>query len=292
VRHQTKFLLLLSFILLLALQGHLTAQTSVVIQVQRDVIYGTVNGIALKLDVYKPTINGPLPAILLVHGGGWVQGDKRTLEVNARYFAERGYVGVSVNYRLGPVIKFPAEIEDVKCAVRWVRTHAAKLNVNAAKIGALGTSAGGHLVGLLGTTDGSEGFEGTCGDRSISSRVQAVAPFFGPMDLLQLWRTNPNGGFSLFNQTCQANPDPCKAASPITYVSSDDPPFLLVHGTQDRTVPFEQSVLMRDALKAKNIEVDLVAIEGAGHGWPFNSPANDQALARVLPFFEAHLKAK
>jgi acetyl esterase/lipase len=287
-----KRLTLLGIFFLFGIQSYVEAQTSLVIQVRRDIIYGTVNGIDLKLDVYKPNLPGPLPAIIFVHGGGWVQGDKRTMEANARYFAERGYLGVSVNYRLGPIIKFPAEIEDVKCAIRWVRSHATEIGVNPEKIGALGSSAGGHLVGLLGTTDGSEGFEGNCGDHALSSRVQAVVPYFGPMDLIQLFRNNPNGSLSLFEQSCRANPEPCKAASPITYVSSDDPPFLLVHGTKDPVVPFEQSVLMREALKTKNVEAELVAIEGAGHGWPINSPPGELALARALPFFDKFLKAK
>lgn len=268
------------------------AQPTVNVQIQRDVVYGIVEGVELKLDIYKPDLPGPLPAIVLVHGGGWVSGNKRNMESYARYFAERGYIGFSVNYRLAPRFQFPAQIEDIKCAVRWVRANAQRLNVNPDKIGAFGSSAGGHLVGLLGVTDGSEGLEGSCGDLSISSRVQAVVPYFGPMDLVKLF-SNPRGAqtaITLFGTTCEANPEPCKKASPIIYTSADDPPFLLVHGTQDPVLPFEQSVLMRDALKAANVAVDLVALEGAGHGWPINSPFGQQALARVVPFFERHLR--
>jgi acetyl esterase/lipase len=272
------------------------AQTTVTVQVQRDLIYGTASGVDLKLDIYKPSHVGPLPIIVFVHGGGWSSGDKRSMEANARYFAERGYLGISVNYRLSPQFKMPNHIEDVKCAVRWVRSHAQELGANPEKIGALGSSAGGHLVGLLGVTDGTEGMEGQCGDLSLSSRVQAVVPYFGPMDLIRLWaNTNPPGDLAserVVGARCSVTPEPCKKHSPITYVSSDDPPFLLVHGTQDPVVPFEQSVLMRDALNAAKVEVELFPIEGAGHGWPFNSTPGQQALARVLPFFEKHLRAK
>jgi arylsulfatase A-like enzyme/dienelactone hydrolase len=269
-----------------------TDQAGAPVSVRRDVVYGTVQSVELKLDVYQPLMAGPLPAILFVHGGGWVSGDKRSMEAYARYFAQRGYVGFSVNYRLAPQFKFPAQIEDVKCAVRWVRAQAAELGVNPDRIGALGSSAGGHLVGLLGTTDGSEGLEGSCGDLSISSRVQAVVPYFGPMDLMKLLGTSRGAAtaISLMGTTCEANPEPCKKNSPITHVSADDPPFLLVHGTRDPLVPFEQSVLMRDALKAADVEANLVAIEGAGHGWPINSPFGERALQEAVPFFERHLK--
>lgn len=264
------------------------------ITIQRDLVYGRAGEVDLKLDLYKPGLPGPLPAIIFVHGGGWVSGDKRNMEPMARYFAERGYVGLSVGYRLAPRFKFPAQIEDIKCAVRWVRANAQQLGVNPERIGAMGSSAGGHLVGLLGVTDGSEGLEGSCGDMKLSSRVQAVVPYFGLMDWAKVLGNEraQQTALALFGTTCQADPEPCKRGSPVTYVSSDDPPYLLVHGTLDPVVPFEQSVFMRDTLKAANVEVDLVALEGAGHGWPINSAFGQQALARVVPFFERHLKVQ
>lgn len=214
--------------------------------VERDIPFATVDGAELKLDAYRPDGPGPLPAILLVHGGGWVKGDKRGLEEDARFFAERGYVGFSVNYRLAPAFRFPAQIEDVKRAVRWVREHAAEYGLDPERIGAFGTSAGGHLVGLLGVTDGSEGLDGACGDLTISSRVQAVVPYFGPMDLERLFSgaARASAALALLGTTCEVDPQACRAASPITYVSPDDPPFLLDHGTRDPLVPFAQSLLM------------------------------------------------
>jgi len=263
------------------------------VTIEREIVFATVEGLPLKLDAYRPELPGPLPAIIFVHGGGWVGGDKRGMEPYARYFAERGYVGFAVNYRLAPGFKFPAQIEDVKCAVRWVRQHAAEYNVDPDRIGALGTSAGGHLVGLLGVTDGSEGLEGACGDPAISSRVQAVAPYFGPMDLVELFSGTEHGAqmaMKLFGTTCEASPETCRRASPIAHVSPDDPPFMLVHGTLDPVVPFEQSVSMEHALQTAGVEVELVPIEGAGHGWPIDSPFGEQALTQVAAFFERHLK--
>ncbi len=286
----TKAMFLLTVVCVLG--GLLPSVAQPAIIVQRDIIYGRVGEIDLKLDIYRPNLIGPLPAIIFVHGGGWVSGDKRAMEGYARYFAERGYVGFSVGYRLAPRFKFPAQIEDIKCAVRWVRANAQSLGVHPERIGALGSSAGGHLVGLLGVTDGSEGLEGSCGDLSLSSRVQVVVPYFGLMDWARVLSREraQQTALALFGTTCQANPEPCKKASPITHVSADDPPYLLVHGTLDPVVPFEQSVLMRDALKAANVEVDLVALEGAGHGWPINSVLGQQVLARVVPFFARHLQ--
>ncbi|MFQ6090625.1 MAG: alkaline phosphatase family protein, partial [Candidatus Bipolaricaulia bacterium] len=197
------------------------------VTIEREIVFATVESLPLKLDAYRPELPGPLPAIIFVHGGGWVGGDKRGMEPYARYFAERGYVGFAINYRLAPGFKFPAQIEDVKCAVRWVRQHAAEYNVDPDRIGALGTSAGGHLVGLLGVTDGSEGLEGACGDPAISSRVQAVVPYFGPMDLVELFSGTAHGAqtaMKLLGTTCEASPETCRRASPIAHVSPDDPP--------------------------------------------------------------------
>lgn len=260
--------------------------------IERDIAFAMVDGVALKLDAYRPGVPGPLPAIILVHGGGWVKGDKSGLAEYARFFAELGYVGFSVNYRLAPEFRFSAQIEDVKCAVRWVREHAAEYGVDPERIGAFGTSAGGHLVGLLGVTDGSEGLEGTCGDPAISSRVGAVVPYFGPMDLERLFSgvAGAAAAPALLGTSCDANPEACRAASPITYVTPDDPPFLLVHGTRDPLVPFEQSTLMFEALQTAGVQAELVPIAGAGHGWPLESSFGQQALAEVVPFFERHLQ--
>lgn len=293
---RARFIALLATLMIFALIGHDPPMAGVAqaqVRIERDVVFAVAEGVELKLDVYRPELPDPLPAILFVHGGGWVGGDKRGMGSFARYFAERGYVGFAVNYRLAPEFKFPAQIEDVKCAVRWIRQHAAEYNVDPDRIGALGTSAGGHLVALLGVTDGSEGLEGECGDPEISSRLQAVVPYFGPMDLDKLLTGTTRGSqraMALFGTSCEANPEPCQKASPITYVSSDDPPFMLVHGTRDPVVPFEQSVLMQQALQTAGVEAQLVPIEGAGHGWPIDSPYGRQALAQVVPFLERQLR--
>jgi len=257
--------------------------------VEKDLVYATVDGQNLTLDLYRPGSSGLHPAIVFVHGGGWTAGDKSAFADYALSFAEHGYVGISINYRLAPTDVFPAQVEDAKAAVRWLRANAAEYDVDPGRIGAMGSSAGGHLVALLGVTDGSEGLEGTSGDLSLSSGVQAVVDYFGPTDLTLAGDGRDPAVVALLGGTCSARPDLCRAASPVTYVSPDDPPFLLVHGTADPRVPFDQSVLLRDALVRVGVEATLLAADGAGHGWPIDSTYGTRALTAALEFFDRHL---
>ncbi|MCX6093472.1 MAG: alpha/beta hydrolase fold domain-containing protein [Candidatus Bipolaricaulota bacterium] len=269
-----------------------TAPTQAV-RVERDLIYATVDGVDLKLDLFLPASAGLHPAIVFVHGGGWTSGDKSMWELEAQRFADEGYVGISINYRLAPAYPFPAAVEDCKAAVRWLRAHAAELDVDPERIGAMGGSAGGHLVAMLGVTDGSEGLEGTSGDLSLSSRVQAVVDYYGPTDLTVFGQTPDPAILAFLDGTCAQEPLACWQASPIKYASSDDPPFLIVHGTNDARVPFQQSVAFRDALQAVGVEVEFLALEGAGHGWWTNSAADryyyETALSAAVAFFSKHL---
>jgi acetyl esterase/lipase len=153
------------------------------VRVERDLTYGKGGNVDLKLDLAMPNQgNGPFPAVVCVHGGGWKAGNRQQLEKTIEGLAARGHVGVTISYRLTPTAQFPAQIEDCKAAVRWLRANAAMYHVNSERIGALGFSAGGHLVCLLGTTDKNDGLEGQGGNPDQSSRVQAVVSFFGPTD--------------------------------------------------------------------------------------------------------------
>ncbi len=155
--------------------------------VERDVTYCTVGDVALKMDVYTPdTMTNPAAAVIYVHGGGWTDGDKASGgSREIREMLARGYLVFAINYRLAPEYKFPAQIQDVKCAVRHLRANVAVYNLDPDRIGAWGNSAGGHLVSLLGVTDASAGFEGSGGYADQSSRVQAVVDGYGPADLTQ-----------------------------------------------------------------------------------------------------------
>jgi len=266
-------------------------------KVDRDVTYCSPNGQPQRLDIYYPaTSSGSAPVVLYVHGGGWTSGDKRTGNGSETIpeLVKRGYLVAAVNYRLAPASKFPAQIEDVKCAVRFLRANAAKYGIDPNRIGAMGGSAGGHLVSLLGTSDATSGFEGNGGYAGVSSRVQTVVDMFGPADLTVAFEgagdTLVKGVFGAANRT-----DPVvKDASPVTWISKDDPPFLILHGENDRLVPLSQSQELYDRLTAAGVPAKLVVVKNAGHGFVPDggqiSPTRDELTKMIADFFDARLK--
>lgn len=259
----------------------------------RDVAYGTDP--AMTLDLYRPAASGPRPVAVYVHGGGWKDGDKSRLGTAFAIpeLIQRGYLVVTVNYRLAPAARFPAQIEDVKCAIRFLRAHATEYALNPERIGAWGGSAGGHLVALLGTSDASAGLEGSCGWADQSSRVQAVVDMFGPVDLTPTFPdTYQRNGADVFGATSLQDPVLVRA-SPITYVSKDDPPFLLIHGTEDNLVPIQQSEAFAEKLKAAGVPVSLLPVQHAGHslmpasGDP--TPGRAEVATAIADFFDKYL---
>jgi acetyl esterase/lipase len=264
-------------------------------KVQRDVIYSTNGGVTLKLDIFLPAgkQDKPSPAILYVHGGGWRGGGKSMgswLNPLTRELIERGYVVVAaVDYRLAPEYKWPAFIHDVKCAVRFLRANAKKYNIDSDHIGTWGSSAGGHLVALLGTADASAKLEGA-GYTNQSSRVQAVVDFFGPSDLLRLGEAAEHRERAriVFGE----GDDIYKAASPITYVTKDDAPFLIIHGDGDKLVPLKQSEVLHEKLKAAGVSSELLVVQNAGHGINGKDidPSREDITKKVVEFFDKHLR--
>ncbi|MBI3660081.1 alpha/beta hydrolase fold domain-containing protein [Candidatus Acetothermia bacterium] len=262
--------------------------------IDRDVTYCTADNVALKMDIYHPTPTSNAPVAMYVHGGGWTSGDKRggAGAIDIPELVARGYLVVSVNYRLAPQYKFPAMIEDVKCAIRFLRANAAKYNLNPNKMGAWGGSAGGHLVSLLGTTDASAGFEGNGGYADQSSRVQAVVDMFGPTDLPALFK-NPASAQQVF-RTSDKNSEILQRASPVNWVSKDDPPFLILQGEKDDVVPPSQSQGFYDKLIATGVPATLVMVKNAGHGFaPVGgsiSPTRQELTKMIGDFFDKYLK--
>lgn len=243
------------------------------VQSELDIAYAA-DSPAQKLDLYLPTgtAAAPRPAIVVVHGGGWRGGDKQRgqwARIPAQY-ASDGYVAISVNYRLTGEAPWPAQIEDVKAAVRWLRAHAEKHAVDVDRIGAYGNSAGAHLVSLLGLVKQSDGLEGSGPHQEQSSMVQAVCASATPTDFLN-WR-EPGAVPERLGRTFLAGPgdtlrDRARQASPITYAHGDAPPFLLIHGTADRTVPIGQSDRFAKALRAAGAEqVRYMIFDDETHG--------------------------
>jgi acetyl esterase/lipase len=254
----------------------------------RDVAYGTHE--RQKLDVYVPKGDGPFPLILWVHGGGWEGGSKDGggPVVN---LVGRGYVVASTNYRLSRHAPFPAQIHDVKGAVRYLRANAKKYKIDPDRIGVAGASAGGHLVALLGTSGDVKELEGDVGPKGVSSRVQCVIDFFGPTDLLKLSPANAkeNPVTRLLGGSTKDKRELAVSANPITYVSKGDPPILIVHGDKDPVVPLSQSELLHDALKKAGVDATLKVVPEAGHG---NGIFTPELAKEYVEFFEKHLKKK
>ncbi len=255
----------------------------------RDLVYAErAPGGPMRLDLYLPEA-GPkdgerLPVVIWVHGGGWRAGSKN--QCPAVPMVSRGFAVASVQYRFTNVAPMPAQIEDCKAAIRFLRARADEYGLDKDRFGAWGASAGGHLVALLGTAgDHAEWDFGPHADQS--SRVQAVCNWFGPTDIERMTRTE--GGqlalTPLIGDLPKSRPEKVKAASPVTYVSADDPPFLIMHGDQDRLVPVEQSRVLHEALRAAGVNSELVVIPGAGHG-----PLGESSGVKVMEFFERTLK--
>jgi acetyl esterase/lipase len=258
-------------------------------------VYKRVNGIVLALDLYRPErVSGPLPVIIWIHGGSWYSGRKERCP--AVRIVDEGYALASIDYRLTEVAPFPAQIEDCKAAVRWLRANAAKYNLDPDRIGVWGFSAGGHLAALLGTSGGVSELEGGGDNLNVSSRVQAVLAVSAPVDFLRLYQdalTTPTEETPkvvtaikmLMDGPIEEHKTTAIEASPLHYVSKDDPPFLIICGEEDRTVPVTQCQLLAEALKRAGVETTLEIANGRGHG--VGGPAFDPV---IKSFFYKNLK--
>lgn len=246
------------------------------------------------LDLYlpeKPAAEGPLPLVVFIHGGGWKNGDKNGGGGRiARFVASGKYAGASIGYRLSDEAQWPSQIHDCKAAIRWLKAHAAEYGYDPARIAVWGTSAGGHLVAMLGVSQGVDGLEGTIGAHTDrDSSVKCVVDFFGPAEMLTMGDHESNIDHNssgspearLLGGAVQENPDKAKSASPTEHVSKDDAPFLIVHGTRDMSVPYPQSVALEKKLEAAGVPAVLVTVEEGGHGQGFG-PAVDAIVDRYL----------
>jgi len=278
----------LAAVLLLAAQRNPSAE----IEVHRDLTYATAAGADLKLDLALPKAGRrPLPAVVFLHGEGWRAGTRQQMNHFIEGMARLGYVGVTPDYRLVPEARFPAQVEDCKAAIRWLRAHAAEYGVRPDRIGVVGFSAGGHLAAMLGLTGKLDGLEGAGGNAEQSSEVQAVVSFFGPTDFsTRDWPADLEREVIVpfLGGSWADRPDVYRKASPISYVSARAPPFLFLHGSDDKLVPVDQSTRLAARLDRLGVPARVIAFEGEGHG--FSDAVNQKAMQRMLDFLGTELK--
>jgi len=259
--------------------------------VQQDVAYGTVAGHPLMLDIYTPTetTSGLRPAVVLIHGGGWTSFDKSTMHSMGMFLARSGFVAFSVDYRLfhGTENLWPAQLDDVQRAVRWIRANAAKYQVDPDHIGAFGHSAGAQLAALLGMEDTRDNSDAPLA--KYSSKVQAVVDVSGPTDFTVHHDSDGDAFLTAFlGGDYAGHAKVWQDASPVFHVAKNVSPFLIVHGTQDPNVPLAQAQELADKLKQAGVAVKLVTVDD---GHTFRTPETRRQLAlESLTFFMQYLR--
>ncbi|MGH7961493.1 MAG: alpha/beta hydrolase fold domain-containing protein [Candidatus Binatia bacterium] len=239
----------------------------------------------LEADVYVPAGVGPFPGVLVIHGGGWQGGTRADMNHIAKRLVQRGYTAVNISYRFAPASHFPAQIQDLQQAVRWMRQNAAAYRIDPQWIGVFGYSAGGHLAALLGTIRPGDGFDDKADDPS--TRIQAVVVGGAPTDLRKF-----RGGRlvpQFLGTTIDKNPQVFAHASPIVHVSSDDPPMFLYHGSLDTLVDISHATDMKQALDAANVPAELYIVRGLGHIAVFI--INDSAIEAGIAFLDRWLRS-
>ncbi len=259
---------------------------------EEGIVYSTPNGEALALNMARPKPDsGMRPAILCIHGGGFRAGKRESYDNQCKKLASNGFVAVTITYRLAPKHQFPAAVHDCKAAVRWLRANAAKYNIDPAKIGVTGGSAGGHLAQFLGVTANVPEFEGTGGNAEQSSRVACVVNVYGPSDFTRSYGKSVDAHEVLplwFGGNLETHRQRHIVGSPLYWVTPDAAPTLCIHGTEDKYVAHEQAVWIVDKMKAAGVEAELLTMEGAGHG--FKGADAEKSDKAMLGYFQKQLK--
>lgn len=266
--------------------------TSPEVTTEFDVPYGAGGGEPWRLDLARPkSPAGPAACVVVIHGGAWRTGNKAFHRDIIERLAKAGYVAATVGYRFCPQHPFPAQVEDVKCAVRFLRASAAKYQIDPQHFGALGFSAGAHLAMMLGVMGKGDGLEGNGGWADQESQVQAVVAYFGPTDLTVDDMPLISRGLlkDFLGGTPTEKPDQYRQASPLTYVTAGDAPLLIFQGTKDPLVPHTQAYRMADALTNAGVPGRVELLLGAGHGW--GGELLDHTTAETIVFFDKYLRS-
>lgn len=251
-----------------------------------DIPYATVGGEELALDLYMPADVDDPPLVVFVHGGAWRFGSRAS--VSNIDLVDHGFAVASVSFRLTPVAPLPAQVHDIKGAIRFLRANADEYGYNADRIGITGVSSGGHLAALVGLTNGSEPHEGDVGGNpDVSSDVQAVISYFGASNLTSILDQSTPFGLSLrepaiellIGGTLEEQVDLARFGSPVFQVDEDDPPLLLMHGDQDPQMPINQSHELHGVAKENGLDVHFEVIHGSAHGGPAFFDQERTALA-------------
>jgi acetyl esterase/lipase len=259
---------------------------------QPDLEYSNPDDEHLRLNLARPSSGeGPFPAVLCIHGGGFRAGTRESYDNLCIKLAQRGFVAATITYRLAPKYRFPAAIHDTKAAVRWLRANAATYRINPQRIGVMGGSAGGHLAQFLGVTAHVPRFEGNGGNPHQSSSVACVVNFYGPSDFTHSYGKSVDAHEVLplwLGGNLEAARGLHIQASPLYWVTPAAAPTLCIHGTEDKYVAHEQAVWLIDKLKATTVEANLLTLPGAGHG--FKGRDAETADNAMFQFFDAKLK--
>lgn len=256
--------------------------------------YAGYDNVSVALNLARPkTGEGPFPAVVCIHGGGFRAGKREGYDALCIKLAQNGYVALTVSYRLAPKYQFPAAVHDTKAAVRWLRANADKYKVDPDRIGVTGGSAGGHLAQFLGVTAGVKEFEGDGGHADQSSRVKCVVNVYGPSDFTKSYGKSVDAAEVLplfLGGNLETAMKAHIRSSPLNWVTPNAAPTLCIHGTEDKYVAHEQAVWIVDRLKSAGVEAELLTLDGAGHG--FKGKDAETADKALLAFFDKQLKKK
>ena len=260
------------------------------IEERRDIVYKTIDSTELKLDIYfKKNISKPAPLLVFIHGGAWKKGDKHDYLRYLVDYAKKGYVTATIQYRFTNKAKFPAQLLDVKAAIKWLKENADEYHIDNSKVAVIGGSAGGHLAMMVGYTSDISELDDENSKSSISANVQAVVNLYGPSDLTTEYAREQGSVKQLTGKLYAEAPELYKNASPVTYLTKDDAPTLIFQGTLDELVPYAQSDSLNEKLKRAGIPVEYHKLEGWPHTMDLSSEVNEYCQYYMDRFFEKYI---